>query len=202
MLVECDICSATVEAKVVGEYVQEMEFDWFCNLKFSLCQCSQCASPILVEQEIEHDHKEEVYWGVPKRIYPGNLFHINPVIPDKLKTGLTECIKCFKGNAYTATVIMCRRTLEGFCSIKGAKEKNLALSIKKLKDNGIINEQLFDWADELRLAGNKAAHNIDNNFDSLDAKDILDFTIAILDFTYSFKDKFDKFKNRGKKDNV
>ena len=69
--------------------------------------------------------------------------------------------------------------------------KNLALSIKKLKDEGVINEQLFDWADELRLAGNKAAHNIDNNFDSLDAKDILDFTIAILDFTYSFKDKFD-----------
>ncbi len=199
MLVDCDVCGAIVEAQVVGDYVQEMEFDWLCNLKFSLCKCSQCSSPILVEQKYEFDHKEDIYWGISKRIYPGNLFHINPIIPDKLKIGLTECIKCYKGNAYTATVIMCRRTLEGFCLIKGTKEKNLALSIKKLKENGIINDQLFDWADELRLAGNKAAHNMGNDFDSLDAKDILDFTIAILDFTYSFKDKFDKFKDRVKK---
>jgi len=94
---------------------------------------------------------------------------------------------------------MCRRTLEGFCSIKGVKEQNLAASIKKLKEDGIINEQLYEWADELRLAGNEAAHNIDNDVDSLVAKDIFDFTIAILDFTYSFKDKFDRFKNREKK---
>ncbi|PKB17521.1 DUF4145 domain-containing protein [Flavobacterium sp. 5] len=199
MLVECDNCSALVEAQVIGAYVQEMEYDWMCNLKLSLCKCSQCASPILVEQEYEFDHEENFDWGIPKRIYPGNLFHINPIIPDKLKIGLTECIKCFKGNAYTATAIMCRRTLEGFCLIKGAKGKNLAVSIKKLKEDGIINDQLYDWADELRLAGNEAAHNIDNDIDPLVAKDILDFTIAILDFTYSFKDKFDKFKNREKK---
>lgn len=195
MLVECDICSAIVEAQVIGDYVQEMDFDWMCNLKFTLCKCSKCSSHVLVEQGYEVDHQEETYWGIPKRIYPENLFHINPVIPNKLKISLTECIKCYKGSAYTATVIMCRRTLEGFCSVKGAKEKNLALSIKKLRDDGTINDQLFDWADELRLAGNKAAHNIDTDFDALDSKDILDFTIAILDFTYSFKDKFDKFKD-------
>lgn len=93
---------------------------------------------------------------------------------------------------------MCRKTLESFCILKEVKEKNLAVSIKKLKEKGIINEQLFDWADELRLAGNKAAHSINHDFEESDAKDILDFTIAILDFTYSFKDKFDKFKERGK----
>ncbi|MCC9073560.1 DUF4145 domain-containing protein [Flavobacterium sp. F-65] len=74
--------------------------------------------------------------------------------------------------------------MKDFCFIKGAKEKNLALSIKKLKEDDVIIDQLFDWADKLRLGGNKAAHNIDTDFDSLDAKDILDFTIAILDFTY------------------
>ena len=111
MLVECDNCSALVEALVIGDYVQEMEYDWMCNLKFSFCKCSQCAEPILVEQKYEFDHEEEMYWGIPKRIYPGNLFHINPVIPEELKIGLTECIKCYKASAYTATAIMCRRTL-------------------------------------------------------------------------------------------
>jgi len=199
MLVECDNCSALVEAKVIGDYEKEFIQDWMCNLKFSLCKCPQCALPILIEQEYQFDDKEETYWGIPKRLYPGDLFHINPIIPDELKISLTESIKCFKANAYTATAIMCRRALEGFCLIKGVKEKNLATSIKKLKDDGIINEQLYDWANELRLAGNEAAHNINNDVDSLVAKDILDFTIAILDFTYSFKDKFDRFKNREKK---
>jgi len=198
MLVECDNCNAVVESKIVGAYVQEMEYDWMANLKFSLCKCSQCSSPILIQQEFDFNCSEEdLDWGVGKKIYPGSLFHINPIIPDRLKKELIESIKCFKASAYTASIIMCRKTIESFASLKGVNEKNLAASIKKLRDTGIINEQLYDWADQLRLAGNIAAHSIDN-FDDSDAKDILDFTIAILDFTYSFKDKFDKFKARAK----
>ena len=60
----------------------------------------------------------------------------------------------------------------------------------------IINHQLFEWANELRLSGNEAAHNIESTFTNNDAKDILDFTIAILDYSYSFQDKFLKFKER------
>lgn len=174
-----------------------MEHDWCENIKFSFCKCSQCSLPILVKQELDYNRIEhDLEWGVAEKLYPGNLFHINPVIPDKLQQRLIECIKCYKTAAYTATVVMCRKTLEVFSALKGVEEKNLALSIKKLKNVGTINDQLYEWANELRLAGNKAAHDIDDNFDELDAKDILDFTIAILDFTYSFKDKFDKFKER------
>lgn len=174
-----------------------MEDDWVQDLKFSLCKCSQCSSPILVRQEMDFDEAiQDLNWGIAQKLYPGNLFHINPVIPDKLQKGLIECSKCYKAAAYSATVIRCRKTLEGFCVLKGVKEKNLSLSLQKLKNSGAINGRLYEWANELRLAGNKAAHDISKNFDEQDAKDILDFTIAILDFTYSFKDKFDKFKER------
>jgi hypothetical protein len=72
----------------------------------------------------------------------------------------------------------------------------LAKAITILKDEEIINEQLFEWANELRLSGNEAAHNIQSTFSNQDAKDILDFTIAILDFSYSFQEKFNQFKQR------
>lgn len=200
MLIECDICNALVESQLISSYIQEMEYDWVDNMKFSFCKCSQCNSPILIKQEYDLSNPlEEINWGLPKKIYPNNLFHINPVIPDELQISLVESIKCFKSGAYTATAMMSRKTLENFCILKNIKESNLATSIKKLKENGTINEQLFDWADELRLAGNKAAHDINPNIEEMDAKDILDFTIAILDFTYSFKDKFDKFKRRTQK---
>jgi hypothetical protein len=196
MLIECDFCNATVEAQLIADYTQHMEWDWTQSLKFSLCRCSQCSSPLLVKQEYEMTHEYDLEWGKPEKIYPNNLFHINPIIPEQLQKALLECIQCFRGHAYTATTIMCRRTIEGFCLLKGIREKSLDKSIQKLKENGVINDQLFEWANQLRLAGNEAAHNIKSEFTDIDAKDVLDFTIAILDFTYSFKDKFDKFKAR------
>ncbi|WP_158499886.1 DUF4145 domain-containing protein [Sphingobacterium paucimobilis] len=151
----------------------------------------------MIEQELDFPpFEQDPEWGNPKIIYPHNSFHINPVIPQSLNRSLLESIKCFKAGALTASIIMSRKTLEAFCIEKGIKENNLALSIKKLKEEGIINDQIYEWANGLRLAGNKAAHGFDTDFEHLDAKDVLDFTIAILDFTYSFKDKFEKFKIR------
>lgn len=198
LVIECSECSLTVSAAVIGFYTDENPHDWMDSTQYTLCRCPECSSPILTKQRLDYNGVE-AYWEAPERIYPGNLFHINPIIPDTLKKSLIECSQCYKAQSYTATVIMCRRTLEGFCLTKGVKEKNLELSIKKLNDLGHINSQLYEWANELRLAGNEAAHNIETEFSSLDAKDILDFTIAILDFTFSFKDKFDKFKDRKNK---
>jgi hypothetical protein len=197
MLIECHTCNALVKGEEVGHYVNENPYDFMDSQKYTLCKCPQCHSPLLVEQDLGMDvYLNETAWGRVKKIYPNNLFHINPVIPEKLQKALQECIQCFKADANTATAIMCRRTLEGFCLLKGVEERSLEKSIKRLKEEGLINDQLFEWANQLRLAGNEAAHNIEGEFSSIDAKDILDFTIAILDFTYSFKDKFDRFKER------
>jgi len=195
MLVECDSCNALVEVEIVGSYTNENPHDFIDSTKYSLCKCSHCLSPMLIEQEFEWVN-ETFEWGKANKIYPANQFHLNPAIPAALQKALTECIQCYKAGAHTATAIMCRRTLEGFCLLKGIKGKSLDKSIKQMKEQGMINDQLFEWANQLRLVGNEAAHNIDANFSSLDAKDMMDFTIAILDFTYSFQEKFDQFKSR------
>jgi len=197
MLIECPICMIHIEVEVLHEFSRENPYDFIDAYNYTFSKCPKCETPLLIEQEREVDDIEHnLYWGEPKLIYPNYDFYINPIIPEKLRQSLAESIKCYKTKAYTATTIMCRRTIEGFCHLRGIKENNLASAIKKLKTNGVINEQLFKWANELRLIGNEAAHNIDLHFSSIDARDTLDFTIAILDFTYSFKDKFDKFKQR------
>ena len=200
LVLECDDCKVMVSAEVVGSYVSENHHDWLDSHKYTLCKCPACESPLLAKQEYDLIG-DKVDWSLAEKIFPSDTFHINPIIPLQLKKALIECIQCYKSNSYTATAIMCRRTLEGFAKVKGVKERDLAKSIKKLMDNGDINEQLFEWANQLRLVGNKAAHDIDSEFAAIDAKDILDFTIAILDFSYSFKDKFDKFKQRHDKQN-
>lgn len=195
MLLDCDNCNARVQVVQVGSFANTNSEDFLDHIQYTLYRCPNCESPILIEEEYEYDG-QDLYWKLKGKLYPNTLFHINPVIPEQLQKALLESIQCYKAKANTATVIMCRRTLEGFCSVKGIEEGNLDKNIKRLRDEGFINEQLYEWANELRLSGNEAAHNIDSEFSSLDSKDILDFTIAILDFTYSFKDKFDKFKAR------
>lgn len=196
MISECDDCMATVQVIEVGSYIVYNDYDPFDTVKYVFCKCSQCFSPILIKQDISYTQMEETEWVNSRKIFPSGQFHINPVIPEELQKALIESIKCYKSDAHTATAIMCRRTIEGFCELKGVAENNLDKSIKKLRDGGFINEQLYEWANQLRLVGNEAAHNINAVFSDVDAKDILDFTIAILDFTYSFKDKFDRFKER------
>jgi hypothetical protein len=69
-------------------------------------------------------------------------------------------------------------------------------SLEKMKTDGLINDQLFEWADVMRHAGNDAAHDVNVTISSEDARDMLDFTKAILDYLFSFRDQFEQFKQR------
>ena len=88
--------------------------------------------------------------------------------------------------------------LSGFCAENGTTKRSLAANLEELRDSGTITDQLFEWATALRLSGNEAAHDVSVTFSEEDAKDLLDFTVAILDFTYSFRVKFEAFLARRK----
>lgn len=201
MIVECRSCNVMISGVEIAHYTIEPDnYLPFGDKKYTFLKCPVCQMPILTKQVSYFDESDMrpsgFPYGKPEQLYPSNEFHINPEIPKELKLALLESIKCYRNGANTATVIMCRRTIEGFCFMKGINGGNLAKSIEKLKDEKIINEQLFEWANALRISGNEAAHNIEATFENTDAKDILDFTIAILDFSYSFQDKFNTFKAR------
>ena len=105
-------------------------------------------------------------------------------------------MSCLRANAYTASAIMCRKTLEAICSEHGATERNLLASLKKLKDEGVIEHRLYEWADALRIVGNEAAHDVKVQVSAQDARDVLEFTNALLEYTFTFRDKFERFKKR------
>ncbi len=198
MLIECVNCEVTVDGEVIGQYIIPNSNDPMDEYQYTFVKCPKCFEPVLMKSDTIFE-LNKLEWGTPYRIFPINLFHVNPFIPEVLRNALIESINCCKSGAYTATAIMCRRVIEGFCILKEVREENLGKSLTKLKEKGIINDQMYDWANQLRLTGNEAAHNIHSCFNKGDAKDILDFTIAILDFSYSFKDKFDNFLKRHNK---
>ena len=91
---------------------------------------------------------------------------------------------------------MCRKTLEGIAKEHGVTSNNLVGALKEMRDKGIIENRLYEWADALRTSGNEVAHDVDITISAQDAKDILEFTNALLEYVFTFREKFEKWKAR------
>ena len=91
---------------------------------------------------------------------------------------------------------MCRKTLEGICAEHSTTGRSLVSSLKELKDKGIIENRLYEWAEALRISGNEAAHDVNVTTSAADAKDLIEFTNALLEYVFTFRDKFEEFKTR------
>ena len=184
MIIECKKCEALVNAEVLAKYNYKNQHGNI--VVYSFLKCPNCELPLLTEDDL---------WGVT-RIYPPYDQRVNPNLPLPLQNSYEEALACFKSKAYTATAIMCRKTLEGICTEHGVKGHNLVSALKEMKDKGFIENRLFEWADELRISGNKAAHDIKVSISVEDARDILEFTNALLEYVFTFRDKFEEFKKR------
>jgi hypothetical protein len=86
--------------------------------------------------------------------------------------------------------------LEATCADQGVTKRTLAESLKELKDKGLINGMLADWADALRVLGNEGAHYTGTSVDREDAEDALDFAEAFVDYLYVLSLRFERYKSR------
>jgi len=131
----------------------------------------------------------------PSRIFPPP-HHVSHLVPEEIKAAYIEAMTCHRAKAYTAAAIMCRKTLEGICAAHDVSERNLVTSLSEMKKRGIIENRLFEWAEALRLYGNEAAHDVQVRVTPEDSSDLVDFTNALLEYLFTFRDKFEKFKQR------
>src|SRR4051812_32497360 len=113
MILECTRCEALVNAEPVESYDYKDELGF--NNTYSFLRCPKCISPFLVN--------EDALLGV-STLYPPQDNRVNPNLPGPLKAAYKEALSCFKSKAFTATAIMCRKTLEGICVEHGAKAQN------------------------------------------------------------------------------
>jgi len=191
VIVECLNCEARVDAEILAscEYPDpEAGHGRFCFLR-----CPSCKSPLLVVQEDAGDG-----WDEPYRLYPAQGTRVNPALPAPIRSAFGEALACVKAKAFTAAAIMCRKTLEGVCAEHGIVARTLVVGLKEMKEKGIIEARLFEWADALRVVGNEAAHDVAVTVSKADAMDIVEFTNALLEYVFTFRDRFEKFKKRRK----
>jgi len=189
MLIECQECEAIVDAQIIGDYVCLPE-ETGLPAKITFCKCPSCSSPLVILQEENPDGLD-----APLRLYPSER-KANYNLPKELRNSFDESLKCQKAKCYTAAAMMCRRTLEGLCKHHDKNSKNLATGIQSLHSKGIIDKSLFEWAEALRRDGNLAAHDMQATISGDDAKDLIDFSEAILDYVFVLHDRFEEYKRR------
>lgn len=121
---------------------------------------------------------------------------MSELIPASIRRQVVEARACLEANAYTACVVMVRRTLEGVAEHKNAMGRNLAESLGQLQNQGIIDGPLVEWASALRVLGNQGAHFSEAEVTTEDAQDSLALAETLLEYVYVWSERFGRFRDR------
>ncbi|MFF7248959.1 DUF4145 domain-containing protein [Embleya sp. NPDC008237] len=188
----CATCDKTVFTDVCGAVLDRNDAHGPPSLT-TLVRCTSCGSAVLVVQEDIGDG-----WDEPYRLWPSERKTLSRLVPDGLRQELTEAQRCFEAKAFTAVVVMVRRTLEGVCAEQGISDKRQPLykSLKELQEAKKIDGQLVEWANALRVLGNEGAHYTGHRMTREDARDALAFAEALVDYMYELTAQFAAFKSR------
>lgn len=119
-----------------------------------------------------------------------------PGLPESARRTYASAQSCFETGNFEPCVVMCRKCLEAVCEFLGAQNGSLAERLRRLRDSGRIEARLYEWADELRLVGNDAAHELDIRISKQDAFDSLDFVEAILLYIFALDQRVRDFRAR------
>ncbi|WP_131816787.1 DUF4145 domain-containing protein [Nocardia salmonicida] len=190
----CPQCGEPSKSNVHGVVeTRDPEDPGTLGMEFALLCCGHCQTPIV--QYREEDPWLDSYDGVkPAAYYPSPRL-LSDAVPPALRDEFEEAQKCFDSKAYRATLVMVRRTLEGTCADQGSTKKTLAEGLKELQAQGRIDGLLAEWADLLRVVGNKGAH-YGQTVSRDDAGDALHFAEALLDHLYVLRARFNAFQKR------
>ena len=118
---------------------------------------------------------------IPGAYFGNSVSHIPDANIEKL---YEEARACFTVNAFTSSVMSCRKLLMNIAVSEGAEEgKNFVFYVDYLNDKNFIPPKGKEWVDAIRKLGNEANHSIE--FKSIEeAKLILTFVEMLLKFIY------------------
>jgi hypothetical protein len=193
MLIECHSCNGKVDAEILGQHKDKDFFDKWTYL----LRCPSCNKALVAES---HEDMaligEESGWTQPIRVYPLPVRSLGGDIPNIVRLSMDEAERCMQAGAQFAATAMCGRALEAICRHCGTQDAYLGVGLKELRDKGVIDARLFMWSEELRNQRNNAAHATEAVITAEDARDLMTFTYAIVDYVFLLSKKFEDFQQR------
>jgi HEPN domain-containing protein len=174
-------------------YAVDSEAD---HLSYHLVTCPSCHDVIFGKSWLQQNEFGRDYWDTAERIWPQPRERVFALqIPDLARKDLQDAQRCFHHGIYSAAAVLCGRALERLVKEKTG-ERTISKGLKLLKDQGVIDTRLFEWADALRHERNIGAHASEHEISKENAEDVIDFTHAIFDYVYTLSEKYQAFIKR------
>jgi hypothetical protein len=200
---ECNICvAAEVIAEGSGQFrsdatnpIDEVD-SLYQGIVYFVCRCKRCDQPFLIRQSVcgvpgeFHSVADEVL------LYPSDKRIALDGAPAIVKYSHEQAVRALSASLFEPCVLMCRKSIEAVCKHFDVKGRDLNARLQALFEMGQIDARLLNWAHEIRLIGNEAAHDADKKINKRDARDVLDLTEAILIYVFSLSARFEKFRGR------
>ena len=193
--VDCPACNVRISARPTSVVY---EGDMIAQDAICLFQCPTCGLAIVGRAETSIDLDGILQFVHTERVYPSPArIQLSMAIPESARKDLQDAQKCHSVGIHSASAVLCGRAIERIVRDKTG-EKTIARGLQKLLDDRIIDEKLFSWADALRKERNTAAHATDDEITAENARDLLDFAVAIYEYVYVLHDKYLEFCERKK----
>lgn len=202
----CSTCNVLVEATVATVAVGDSSYrcapetdlteglQW--ELRYNTAFCGRCRGAFLVRTRVTF--VEGNYFDESERtvLYPAQTEMQLDHVPQEIVHAYQQAARAFRAGLYDASASMCRKCVEGLCSAFQCDGRNLKQKLESLEGSGVIDVKLLAWADELRIIGNDAAHDVSMAMSKNDARDALGFVEAILMYAFTLNARFEEFRAR------
>ena len=200
----CPHCNVMVDARVEASATAESSFgngqDATEGIHWQQCYdtalCPRCLGPFLIKRRMTF--VDGNLFGVEEEgvLFPAEAGLQIEGVPEPIARAYQQAARSFRVSLFEPSAIMCRKCLEGICEKFEAQGRNLKDKIAFLEEAGVIDTKLFRWADELRIVGSDAAHDVEVTIVKDDARDALGFVEAILMYVFTLNARFDEFRRR------
>jgi hypothetical protein len=192
ILYYCENCEDKRAYKEVFTHVNPKEGP---PAEYTFALCETCNYPSLFLREdmgTEGGFMDDDYY----KVYPSNERHIGYPLPELIRSSYEDAIKCELAKISTACVVMVGRTLEAVCKEHVPGNSTIFKGLEEMKKKGIISDEIFAWAQKLRVLRNAGAHATAVNISQTDASEAIDFLQAILEILYHLRPKFQSIVDR------
>jgi hypothetical protein len=188
---DCPHCSKAVLLEVLARWynVPDGDDEWDPH-QWTAAMCTSCRSPFVLYQEREYND-----WGTHTQEYPAADRQLPQSVPQAIRTDFAEAQRCMRARSYTGGAIMARRVVENIRKEQGYRKGKLFTALKSMKDDGVIDDRLYEWADTAREVGNEGAHDT-TPVSREDAQEVLLFVEALVDYLYVFRKRYAQFTVR------
>jgi hypothetical protein len=139
--------------------------------------CPACGAPTFFDTRNE---------TIPRPLPGHGVEHL----PDDVATLYTECRRALQAEAFSASIMACRKILMHVAVDRGAPKKDTSFKqyVEYLDEHGYVPPDGKVWVDYIKDRGNDANHEI-KSFTRDDADGVLMFTGALLRVVYELPGK-------------